>query len=123
MAEVNESQKITVQIPAERSNSSPLPTTQSGSQVEKFKQGSFKAISLPDNLADLIFDVTASITIPALISSCLDNFQFPGFIHLGGFLFVIVTVLFIWHLLAFAEIRSILILRIVLIAIGVFLGL
>jgi hypothetical protein len=61
-------QKIVVEVPSDRGHYSPVPIPHSN-RLEEFKKGWVNAIALPDNLADLAFDLTASLTIPALFSS------------------------------------------------------
>ncbi|MBD2491121.1 hypothetical protein [Aulosira sp. FACHB-615] len=119
----DDQQKIIVEIPSERGYSA-LPTPHSPpNKLEEFKQGWINAIALPDNLSDLIFDITTSITIPALISSCWSALPLPGFIRVGGLLALAVAALVLWQMISIAEIKDYLIFRLILAAVGVILGL
>ncbi|ALF52974.1 hypothetical protein ACX27_14665 [Nostoc piscinale CENA21] len=119
----DDQQKIVVEIPSERGYSPvPIPHSQPN-KLEEFKRGWINAVALPDNLSDLIFDITTSITIPALISSCWSVLPLPGFIRVGGLLALAVSALVLWQMLSFAEIRGILVFRLILVAVGVVVGL
>lgn len=119
----DDQQKIVVEIPGDRGHYSPVLSTTEPSKLEEFKKGWINAIALPDNLSDLLFDITASISIPALISSCWSVLPLPGFIRLGGLLVLVVAALVMWQMLAFAEVRGILVFRMILVVIGVAVGL
>ncbi|MDZ7969714.1 MAG: hypothetical protein RM368_33025 [Nostoc sp. DedSLP03] len=124
MAEVNNQQKITVEIPTERGNFAPLSTTpQQPSKLDLFRRGWVNAIALPDNLPDLAFHLAAHITIPALFSSCWVNIPFPGFIRLGVLgVLAIAGIVALYLRQAVPEVKDILLLRVGLIAVGVLLG-
>ncbi|WP_413201316.1 hypothetical protein [Nostoc piscinale] len=119
----DDQQKIVVEIPNDRGNYLPVPSTSEPSRLEEFKKGWINAIALPDNLSDLIFDITTSITIPALISSCWSSFPIPGFLRIGGLVALGVTALALWQMISIAEIKDYLIFRLILAAVGVILGL
>jgi hypothetical protein len=115
-------QKIVVEVPGDRGHHAPVPTPQL-SKTEQFKRGWTNAIALPDNPTDLVFDITASITIPALITSCWASLPIPSFIRVGGLIAVGVAALLMWQILAIPEIQSHLIFRLILVIVGVILGL
>jgi hypothetical protein len=91
--------------------------------MEAFRRGWVNALALPDNLTDLLFDITASIAVPALISSLWASLPLPGFIRALGLVAVVITALVLWQLLAIPEVRGMLIFRLALFALGVILGL
>ncbi|WP_373525077.1 hypothetical protein [Nostoc sp.] len=115
-------QKIVVEIPSDRGYS-PGPSTPEVSKLEEFKKGWINAIALPDNLPDLIYTLTSSISIPALLSSCWVNIPFPGFMR-GGVLGVLVIagVVVLYLRQSVPEVKDILLLRVGLVAVGVLLG-
>lgn len=116
-------QKIVVEIPSERGYS-PAASTTELSRLEEFKKGWINAIALPDNLADLAFDLTGYIVIPALFSSCWVALPIPSFLRLGLMgLLSVASVCLLYVRQAVPEVKDILLLRVGLIAIGVFLGL
>ncbi|HYX14681.1 MAG TPA: hypothetical protein VE944_09990 [Nostoc sp.] len=125
MAEVDNQQKITVEIPSVRGNFSPLSTTQGQpSKLDLFRRGWVDAIALPDNLPDLAFHLAAHITIPALFSSCWVSLPMPSFLRLLvlGVLAVAGAVLcYLRDLLP--EVDKVLLFRVGLVALGVLLGL
>lgn len=116
-------QKIVVEVPT--ANYTPVPSPQSPlpNKIDEFRRGWINAIALPNNPTDLIFDITAYITIPALISSCWAIFPIPGFLRVGGLIAVAVAALVIWQMLAIIEVRSYLIFRLILVTVGVVIGL
>ncbi|OUL33115.1 hypothetical protein BV372_17365 [Nostoc sp. T09] len=116
-------QKIVVEIPSDRTHYSPVPITQQPNKLEQFRRGWVNAIALPDNFTDLLFDITASITIPALVTSCWVTLPLPTFMRLGGAILAVVMVLLLWQMLAIPEVQSILAFRLALITVGVVLGL
>lgn len=116
-------QKIVVEVPSDRGHYSPVPIPQHPNKLEEFKRGWVNAIALPDNLTDLIFDITTSITIPALVSSCWASLPIPSFIRVGGLIAVGVAVLALWQMLAITEIKNYLIFRLTLVTVGVVIGL
>jgi len=121
MNQENEPQKIIVDVPTERGALKPLPLTPTQSRMEAFKRGWGNAIALPDNLPDLLFDLTASIAIPTFISSCWTALPLPEFIRFALMGLVVVALGF-WQVVAIAEIQEVLAFRLALIVIGVFLG-
>ncbi|WGV25684.1 hypothetical protein [Halotia branconii] len=121
MAET-EPQKIVVEVPSDRSSYAPFPMPQA-SRMEEFKKGWINAIALPDNPTDLVFEITAYITIPALITSCWASFPIPGFLRVGALIAVGVSVLVLWQMLAITEIKNYLTFRLILIAVGAAMGL
>ena len=116
-------QKIVVEIPSERGHYSPIPNPQPPNRLEQFKKGWVNALALPDNLTDLVFDITASVTVPALITSCWVSFPIPQFLQFGALIAVSLAALAVWHLLAIPEIRDCLIFRLILVTVGVAIGL
>ena len=116
-------QKIVVEIPGDRGHYSPILTPQHPNKLDEFKRGWINAIALPDNPTDLIFDVTASITIPALISSCWSYLPLPGFIRVGCLLALAVTAIVIMQLFTIQDIKNYLIFRLILVTVGVAMGL
>ncbi|MDZ8083211.1 MAG: hypothetical protein RMX35_29615 [Nostoc sp. DcaGUA01] len=77
----DEQPKIVVEVPSDRGYS-PLPTPQVD-KLQEFKKGWINAIAFPDCLVDMAFVVTASVTIPALLTSCWVALPLPGFFRLG----------------------------------------
>ncbi len=64
-------QQITVDIAPISSNlTRTTPLTPQPNRIDAFKRGWENALALPDNLTDLLFDITASVAVPALIASC-----------------------------------------------------
>lgn len=118
----DEQPKIVVEVPSERGHYSPIPIPQSN-KLEEFKKGWIEAIALPDNPSDLIFDVTASVTIPALVSSCWVSLPIPNFLRIGALIALGVSALVMWQMLAITEIRGYLTFRLVLVLLGVVVGL
>lgn len=118
-------QKVIVEVPSERGNYSPVPVPYSPpSKLELFRQGWINAISLPDNLPDLAFDATTSLVIPALLTSCWVTIPIPGFLRLGFLVALSVAaicLLYVRHTIP--EVKDLLLLRVVLVSMGVFLGL
>lgn len=117
----DDQQKIVVEVPSPAGTFTPQ-RTEPKSKLELFRQGWQDAIALPDNLPDLIFDVTASITIPALVCSCWVNLPLPTFIRAAGAIAFVVAILVIWQMLAIPEIQRIMAFRLALISLGVLLG-
>jgi hypothetical protein len=117
----DENKKITVEVPADR-NFSPLPPTPQQSRMEQFRRGWVDAIALPDNLADLIFDITAWVTIPALTASIWVNFPLPSFVRFEGAVLLVISSLALWQLAAIPEVRGVLFFRVMLAGVGVILG-
>lgn len=117
----NQEQQITIDIPTAKLIR-PTSTPQEQSRLKQFHQGWENRISLPDNLVDLLFDITASIAIPALISSCWSSLPIPYFIRIGGVVTMAVAGLFLWQLLELPAVRGILIFRFTLVTLGVILG-
>lgn len=116
-------QKIVVEVPSDRGHYSPVPIPQL-SKLEEFKKGWVDAIALPDNLADMAFDITASVAIPALLTSCWVSLPLPGFIRLGVLgVLAIAGVLLCYLRQAVPEVDEELSLRVGLAALGVLLGL
>ncbi|BAY94777.1 hypothetical protein [Tolypothrix sp. PCC 7601] len=115
-------QKIVVEIPSDRTPYAPMPQQQTN-KIEEFRQGWINAIAIPGNLPDLVFDITASITIPALVSSCWASFPLPNFMRVGGAIAFVIMVLVLWQLLAIPELQRILAFRLALATVGVVLGL
>jgi hypothetical protein len=116
-------QKIVVEVPSDRGHYSPIPIPQHPNKLEEFRRGWVNAIALPDNPTDLIFDITASVAIPALISSCWVSLPIPSFIRLGGLVGIGVAALVVWQMLAITEVKNYLIFRLSLVTVGVILGL
>jgi hypothetical protein len=117
-------QQITVDIAPTPSHERPTPPTlEPQSRLEQFKRGWENAIALPDNLTDLLFDITASIAVPALIASCWSSLPIPYFIRIGGVVAMAVAGLFLWQLLELPAVRGILVFRLSLVTLGVILGL
>jgi len=122
MEKVDNQPKVVVEIPTERGNFTPVSTNPQQSRLEKFRRGWGDAIALPDNVNDLIFDLTASVAIPALVTSCSLNFPFPNFIRFGFALAVVIGSFVLWQLLEIPEIRGVVVFRLALLAVGVMLG-
>ncbi|MEH2381121.1 MAG: hypothetical protein V7K27_19915 [Nostoc sp.] len=115
-------QKIVVEVPSDRGYS-PLPTPQL-SKLEKFKKGWINAIALPDNLADLAFDLTSCVAIPALFASCWVSIPFPGFLRLGVLVVIgVIAGCSLYLRQAIPEVKDLLLLRVGLVAVGVLIGL
>ena len=114
---------ITIEVPATATHYSPRTTAPQQSRVETFRRNWSDLIALPDTLPDLIYDLTTSITIPALLNSCWGVLPLPGFIRWGIVGVLIVSALIIWQLLEFPEIRGVLVIRLMLVVLGVVLGL
>ncbi|MBG1268267.1 hypothetical protein [Nostoc sp. WHI] len=115
-------QKIVVEVPRERGYS-PVASTPELSRLEEFKKGWINAIALPDNLPDLIYDFTSTVSIPALLSSCWVSIPFPGFIRLGVFgVLAIAGIVVLYLRQSVPEVKDILLLRVGLVAVGVLLG-
>jgi hypothetical protein len=115
-------QQITVDIAPASTPTLTTPTPQLN-RVDAFKRGWAQAIALPDNLTDLLFDITASIAVPALIASCWASLPLPSFIRTGGVIALVVATLVLWQLLELPAVRGILIFRLTLVTLGVVLGL
>ncbi|ACC80330.1 hypothetical protein [Nostoc punctiforme] len=116
-------QKIVVEVPSDRGYS-PVASTAQVSRLEEFKKGWRNAIALPDNLADLAFDLTASLTIPALFSSSWVSLPLPSFIRWGVMVMLALSGVIACYLRqAIPEIETILLIRLGLIFVGVLLGL
>ncbi|MEH2456558.1 hypothetical protein [Nostoc sp.] len=115
-------QKIVVEVPSDRGYS-PVPSLQL-SKLEEFKKGWTDAIAFPDNIADLAFDLTSCIAIPALFGSCWVSLPMPDFIRVGLIgLLLVAGVCVLYMRQAVPEVRDILLLRVGLVAIGVLIGL
>lgn len=81
-------QKIVVEVPSDAYGGklrgySPVANTKELSKLEEFREGWINAIALPDNLADMAFDITASVAIPAFLTSCWVSLPLPIFLRLG----------------------------------------
>lgn len=122
MNQENEPQKIIVDVPTER-GLKPTTLSPQQSRLEQFRRGWVNALALPDNLSDLIYDVTCSLAIPALFCSAWGSLELPGFIQFGGVVTVVIAVVVVWHLLDIKEVRELLLIRLALVAVGVMLGL
>jgi hypothetical protein len=122
---MTDEQKIVVEVPSDRGGYSPVPSTQSPipNKLEEFKRGWINAIALPDNPTDLIFDITASVTIPALVTSAWVWLPIPSFIRVGGVIALILAALVLWQMLDISEIRNSLAFRLILVTVGVAMGL
>lgn len=121
MAET-EQPKIVVEVPRDTIYS-PLQPPKIN-KLEEFKQGWINAIALPDNITDLVFDLTASITIPALFASCWVSLPVPSFLKIGGLIAVAIAIPVVWQMLVeLTEVRSYITLRLALVALGVMIGL
>ncbi|MBD2360033.1 hypothetical protein H6G36_02265 [Anabaena minutissima FACHB-250] len=120
----NEAPKVIVEVP-QGGNYSPVSSPQSlvPNKLEEFKRGWINAIALPDNPTDLVFDITTSITIPALVTSCWASFPIPGFLRIGGLIAIAILALVGWQMLNITEIRNYLIFRLILVTVGVVIGL
>ena len=117
-------QQITVDVaPISTPIRTTSPPTAQPSRMEAFRRGWVNALALPDNLTDLLFDITASIAVPALITSLWASLPLPDFIRALGFVAVVITALVLWQLLVIPEVRGMLIFRLALFALGVILGL
>lgn len=116
-------QQITVDIAPISSTPTKTTPTPQLNRIEAFKRGWENALALPDNLTDLLFDVTASVAVPALISSCWSSLPIPYFIRIGGVVALAVAGLFLWQLLELPAVRGMLIFRLTLVTLGVILGL
>jgi hypothetical protein len=119
---MSDEQKIVVEVPSDRGHYSPVAIPQS-SKLEEFKKGWINAIALPDNLADLAFDVTASLAIPALFTSCWVSLPLPSFIRWGVMVLVALSGVIACYLRqAIPEIETILLIRLGLVLVGVLVG-
>lgn len=118
---MDDQQKIVVEVPSTSANFTPVQQA-TQSKLDQFRQGWQDAIALPDNIPDLLFDVTASITIPALISSCWSNLPLPGFIHAAGAIALGVAALVCWQMLTIPEVQKILAFRLAMMTLGIFIG-
>lgn len=116
-------QQITVDIAPVSTETRTTPLTPQPNRIDAFKRGWENAIALPDNLVDLLFDITASVAIPALLSSCWASLPLPGFIRTGGVIALVIVALVLWQLLELPAVRGILIFRLTLVTLGVILGL
>ncbi|MCL6753485.1 hypothetical protein KBT16_21940 [Nostoc sp. CCCryo 231-06] len=115
-------QKIVVEVPSDRGYS-PVASTVELSRLEEFKKGWSNAIALPDNLADLAYELASTVAIPALLSSCWVSIPFPGFIRLGVLgVLAIAGIVTLYLRQAVPEVKDILLLRASLVAVGVLLG-
>ncbi len=121
--EGKDQQQITVDIASTPSTPILTTSTPQANRIDAFKRGWENAIALPGNLVDLLFDITASIAVPALIASCWSSLPIPYFIRIGGVVAVVVAGLFLWQLLELPAIRGMLIFRLGLVTLGVVLGL
>ena len=116
-------QQITVDVaPISTPIRTTSPITAQPSRMEAFRRGWVNALALPDNLTDLLFDITASVAVPALMSSLWVSLPLPGFVRALGLVAVVVIVLVLWQLLAIPETRGMLVFRLALFALGVILG-
>jgi len=117
-------QQITVDVaPISTPIRTTSPITAQPSRMEAFRRGWVNALALPDNLTDLLFDITASVAVPALMSSLWVSLPLPGFVRALGLVAVVVIALVLWQLLAIPETRGMLIFRLALVTLGVILGL
>jgi hypothetical protein len=114
--------KVIVEVP-NGGNYSPVPVPLATNKLEEFKRGWINAIALPDNPTDLIFEITASVTIPALGTSCWVSFPIPDFLRIGGLIAIAILALVVWQALAISEVRNYLIFRLILVGVGVAVGL
>lgn len=119
----DEPQKIVVEVPSPSGNFTRIHPRPQLSQLEAFHQSWINAIALPDNLPDLIFDITSYITVPALVSSAWVTLPIPTFLKTGGIIAYLVFLLVLWQLLDIPETRGVLMFRLTLAVIGVLLGL
>lgn len=118
----DDQQKIVVEIPGDRGQYLPVSTPEP-SKLEEFKKGWINAIALPDNLSDLAFDITACLTIPALLSSCWVTIPLPDFLRLGILVMLMIIGSCLLYLReAVPEVRAVLLFRVGLVAVGVLLG-
>ena len=117
-------QQITVDVaPISTPIRTTSPITAQPSRMEAFRRGWVNALALPDNLTDLLFDITASVAVPALMSSLWVSLPLPGFVRALGLVAVVVIALVLWQLLAIPETRGMLIFRRALVTLGGILGL
>lgn len=114
---------ITIEVPATTGNYTPLQHTLQQSRMEAFRRGWCNALALPDNFTDLIYDVTASVAIPALVSSAWGSLPLPEFIRFGALVTVVIAAAVLWQLSEIPEVKAVLAFRLVLFAVGVILGL
>ncbi len=92
--------------------------------MEEFRKGWVNAICLPDNLADMAFDLTAFVSIPALLTSFWVSLPLPSFFRLGVLGVLVVSGVVLCYLRqVLPEVENVLLLRISLVALGVILGL
>jgi hypothetical protein len=116
-------QKIVIEVPSDRGHYSPIPIPQL-SKLDEFKKGWVNVVCLPDNLPDMVFDLTSCVAIPALFSSCWVSLPIPSFMRLGLVgLLSIAGISLLYMRQAVPEIKDVLLLRVGLIAIGVLVGL
>lgn len=124
MEEKDKQQQISVDVvPTSSTAVTHTVMTPSINKIKAFGLGWSNTLALPDNPTDLLFDVTASISIPALVSNCWISLPLPDFIRIGGVVAVIVAVLVLWQLLAIKALRAVITFRLVLAILGVILGL
>lgn len=117
-------QQITVDIAPTPSHKRLIsPNQEPQPRLEQFRRGWENTLALPDNLVDLLFDITASVAVPALIASCWSSLPIPYFIRIGGVVALAVAGLFLWQLLELPAVRGMLIFRLTLVTLGVILGL
>ncbi|PHJ63692.1 hypothetical protein VF14_07865 [Nostoc linckia z18] len=117
----DEQPKIIVEVPSDRGYS-PLPTPQSN-KLEEFKKGWINAITLPDNIPDLAYELTSTVVIPALFSSLWVTLPLPGFLRLAVMAVMATTgVMTIYFYQAVPEVKDVLLLRVGLMAVGVLIG-
>lgn len=117
-------QKIVVEVPSTSGNFSLVPSPPPESRIENFRMGWRNAIALPDNLEDLIFDITSWVVVPAMLTSCWVSLPLPSFIQSGVMVVLILSGAIACYLYqAIPEIKLILLMRLGLISLGVVLGL
>lgn len=122
MKDANES-KIVVEVP---NTPYPMPNAQqlTPNKLEAFKQGWVNAIALPDNFIDLAFDLTANISVPAMLTSFWVNFPLPEFVRLGVLTALIIGLGCVAYLRQVVpEVKDALLIRLGVVAVGVLLGL
>lgn len=118
----DEPQKIIVEVPSTAGNFSPLPPPPQ-SRLDSFRQEWRNAIAFPNNLTDLIFDITSWVVIPALFTSCWVSLPLPLFVRSGVMVALVITGVITCYLRqAIPEAEPILLIRLVLVIVGVAIG-
>jgi hypothetical protein len=119
----DDSSKIVVEVPSPSGNFTTIHPRPQLSKLEIFRQGWINQIALPDNLPDLLFDITSCVTVPALVSSAWVTLPIPMFLKTSGIIAVLIALLTLWQLSDIPELRTVLIFRLVLAFVGVMIGL